>query len=201
MVACTANGVGMKVATLVLAALSLVAAPAAADPWGGLPVRTIYTIKQTGGGLGVMVEQIVVVQLAGGGDADQAWFVEQRRHDVRMGKSTFRHQWIDGRKCPALAGVLAAIGKLPPIGFAGPDNMGAGWRSDTPYVTLMGPPADHQLGEVVLRRDLSGPVSQWWWSAEKTLEPCWQDNLILFRDGSVFPKLGSDEAAVAAGKP
>ena len=44
----------------------------------------------------------------------------------------------------ALAEVLAAIGKLPPIGFAGPDNMRAGWRSDTPYVTLMGPPADHQ---------------------------------------------------------
>lgn len=192
----------MKVAVWVLATLSvMVAGPATADPWGGLPVTTIYTIKQSGGGLGVMVDEIVVVQLAGGGSDDHAWIVERRRHDVRMGKNTFRHQWIDGRICPALAGVLAGIGKLPPIRFIGPDAMAGGWRSDTPYVTLMGPPADFQLGEIVLRRDLAGPVSQWWWSAEKALEPCWQDSMVMFRGGSVLPKLGSDEAAVAAGKP
>jgi len=189
----------MKVAAWVLAALAVAAGPVAANPWD--PGRTIYTIKQNGGGLGVMVEEIAVVQLVGGGEPDQAWVVERRRHDQRLGKNTFRHQWIDGRKCPALAGVLAGIWKLPPIQFTGPDTRPAGWRSDTPYVTLMGPPADYQMGEIVLRRDLGGPVSQWWWSSEKALEPCWQDHAVSFRGGGLLPKLGSDEQAVAAGRP
>lgn len=195
-----AMGADMKFAAWILAALVFAAGPAAADPLGGPPVRTVYTIKQKGGGLGVMVDEIVIVQLAGAG-ADQAWVLERRRFDQNLAKKTFRHQWIDGRTCPAVAGVLDRIWKLAPVGFAGPDITSSGWVSDTPSVSLMGPPAGYRMGDFVLRRDMGGPVSKWWWSSEAALESCWREAGVAVGGDYVWPKLGSDEEAVAAGRP
>lgn len=138
-----------------------------------LQVRTQYRVQQQGGGIGVFVDEAAVFHQIGTG-ASRIWVVEHRRRDQKMGVVTYRYEWIDGRNCPALDKVIAEIGRLPPIAMAGLDTQPKGWVSDTPEVTLIGPPAGGRMGDVVVRRDLQGPVSRWWWSSSKALEPCWQ---------------------------
>ena len=161
---------------------------------------TIYTVKQQGGGLGIFVDQIVIFQQVSY-RSEKVWVAERRRHDQRLGKRTFQHDWIDGRTCPQLADVLAGIGRLPPARFAGPADKDGGWISDSAYVTLIGPAAGSRWGTALMQRDLGGDLSKWWWEAEKSLGSCWQDRIVIVGDGSVLPKLDTDDAAVAAGRP
>ena len=124
------------------------------------PVSLTYRLKQQGGGLGIFIDEAAVVSAVGAG-ADRVWVVEGRRRDSRLGKVTLRHAWIDGRACPALRPVLEAVARLPAVGIAHPDAAPGGWVSDTPQVTLIGPTADGGAGDLVLRRDMGGPVSRW----------------------------------------
>jgi hypothetical protein len=146
---------------------------AAAPEAPPLRVRQVYRVKQQGGGLGVFVDEAAVFHEVGQGPA-RVWVVERRRRDDRLGKVSFRYDWVDGRQCPALEGVVAAIGRLPPTAMAGLDTEPQGWISDLSVVTLMGPPKGGRAGDLVLRRDLAGPVSRWWSDGAKLLEPCWQ---------------------------
>jgi hypothetical protein len=158
-----------------LLALSAAAQPsssAAEENAPPLPVHIVYRVKQEGGGLGVMVDEAVVFHQVDK-STGPIWVVERRRRDQKLSKITYRYEWIDGRTCPALREVIAAIGKLPPTPFAGAQTQPDGWVSDTPYVTLMGPPRFGRMGDFMLQRDLKGPVSQWWWDSEKKLESCW----------------------------
>lgn len=136
-------------------------------------VELVYRVKQQGGGLGTYVDEAAVFNRAGQGAA-AVWVVEHRRRDERMGRVFYRYDWIDGRNCPALEGVIAALAKLPPAALAGLDTAPRGWISDRPEVTVMGPPAGGRIGDLLVRRDLAGPVSQWWQDAAKPLETCWQ---------------------------
>ena len=73
-----------------------------------------------------------------GGPRDRVWVLERRRVDRRLGVATYRHEWIDGRACPALQAAIEALGRLPPIAMAGAATAPTGWDSDTPEVTLIG---------------------------------------------------------------
>lgn len=137
-----------------------------------VPVQVSYRVQQQGGGLGVFVDEAVVFYEVGD-PPKRVWALERRRRDQRMGQVTFRADWIDGRACPALELAIAKLGRLPPIGMAGPDTRSGVMISDTPEVTLMGP-ASPKDGDFVLRRDTQGPVSQWWWETSKALEGCWR---------------------------
>ncbi len=138
-----------------------------------LKVSQPYRVKQQGGGLGIFVDEAVVFHEVGEGSS-RVWVAEHRRRDQRMGVVSFRYEWIDGRSCPALETVIADIGRLPPIKMAGLETQSGAWVSDTSDVTLIGPPAGGYMGDLVLRRDMMGPVSRWWWASTKALEACWQ---------------------------
>ena len=109
-----------------------------------------------------------------GGPRDRVWVLERRRVDQRLGVATYRHEWIDGRACPALQAAIEALGRLPPIAMAGAATAPIGWVSDTPEVTLIGPRAGGRTGDLLLRRDLAGPVSTWWWESSEKLDACWR---------------------------
>lgn len=163
-----------------LAAVSFSGAPAKTAPLQtraenapAVEVRTPYRVKQQGGGLGVLVDEAVVFHEIGAGPS-RVWVVEHRRRDQKVGVVTFRYEWIDGRACPALDKVILEIGRIPPIAMAGPDTEPKGWVSDVPEVTLIGPPAGGRMGDLVVRRDLMGPVSRWWRASSQALETCWQ---------------------------
>jgi hypothetical protein len=138
-----------------------------------LKVSQPYRVKQQGGGLGIFVDEAVVFHRISEGPGP-VWVMERRRRDQNVGVVTFRHDWIDGRTCPALEKAIAEIGRLPPIAMAGLDTEPRGWVSDVPEVTLIGPPAGGRMGDLVLRRDLMGPVSRWWRASSKALETCWR---------------------------
>ena len=179
------------------AALTAPAASLQAQTYRGPTV--VYTIKQQGGGLGVFVDEIVVVQNLAEGSGE-VWIAERRFHENRLRKQTFRHQWIDGRTCPALVKVFADLSRIPAASFAPPEPFAGSWMSDTAYVTVMGPPAKGQLGERVARRDLGGPISRWWrQDADRALAACWQDLPPLVDGGTVSAQLSTDEDAAKAG--
>lgn len=156
------------------AMLLLIAAPSAQAEHNAPPVavRTSYRVKQQGGGLGVFIDEAALFY-----EVDAApkriWVVERRRRDQKLGVVSTRYDWIDGRSCPALEAVITDIGRLPPIAMAGSDTQAKGAVFDVPSVTLIGPPAGGMSEDLVLRRDVTGPVSRWWWKSEKALENCW----------------------------
>ena len=148
-------------------------APASENNAPSVRVRQVYRVKQQGGGLGVFVDEAAVFHEVGEGRS-RVWIVERRRRDERLGAVTLRYEWIDGRTCAALERLIAALSQLPPSSMAGLETEPQGWVSDVPEVTLVGPPAGGRHGDLLVRRDLMGPVSSWWRGGEKTLEGCWQ---------------------------
>lgn len=183
-----------------LAACVLSTSVARAQQAEAFQATTVYTVKQQGGGLGIFIDQIVVFQQVKR-RGEKVWVAERRRHEQRLRERTFQHQWIDGRACKALSEVLDKIGQLPPRRFAGPTERERGWISDTPHVTLIGPAAGGFSGAALMQRDVGGDLSRWWSESEKALASCWQDGLVLVGDGTVGPKLDTDDRAAAAGRP
>ena len=171
-------------------------APASAQDADGLRVAALYTVKQQGGGLGRMIDEIVVIQAVSRG-GERAWIAERRFHLTFLNEQTFRHQWVDGRTCPALQAALGGIDHLPPIKFAGPDRTQRGGMLDLPAVTLMGPSTN---GYPTTQTDVTGPIAKWWLESGKALEPCWSNRMVLIGDGTVPAKLATDEDAAAAGR-
>lgn len=171
-------------------------APVSAQDAHGLRVETLYTVKQQGGGLGLMIDEIVVIQ-AVSRSGERVWVAERRFHRTFLNEQTFRHQWIDGRTCPALEIALAGIDQLPPIKFAGPSQTQRGGMTDIPAVTMIGPSTN---GYPVAQTDVGGPISQWWRDSGKALEPCWSNRMVLIGDGTAPAKLATDEDAAAAGR-
>ncbi len=162
-------------------------------------IETVYTVKQQGGGLGIFVDQTVVIQSVSR-RGETVWVVERRERRQNVGRKTQLHQWIDGRRCAPLKDVLAGIARLPPVQFERADRRDRGWVSDTPYVTLTGPLANGRAGETLARVDLAGPVSRWWRDSEARLAACWRDGPVSVGDAAVPAKLATDEDAAAAGR-
>ena len=177
----------------------LLATSVAAQGPNPLRVETVYTVKQQGGGLGIFVDQTVLIQSVSR-RGETVWVVERRERRQNVGRKTQLHQWIDGRRCAPLKDVLAGIAKLPPAQFERADRKDRGWISDTPYVTLTGPLANGRGGETLARVDLAGPVSRWWRDSETRLAPCWRDGPMSVGGSAVPAKLATDEDAAAAGR-
>lgn len=166
----------MKMKRLI-AAIGLAAAASgslAAEPEAPeIPVQIVYRVKQQGGGLGHFVDEAVVVSAAGTGAA-RVWVAERRWRETMLGKVSMRAEWIDSRACPALATALTDLSHLSPADFAPPTARPSIGVTDTPEVTVIGPVSGGSHVDRILRRDLAGPVSRWWWTASKALASCWQ---------------------------
>ena len=157
---------GLLGALLMLSAVGLAQAQS--------PPLTGYIVRQQGGGLGVFVDKTITFSKTGG--SAPHWIALGEERNERMGKPEIVRRWIDGRTCPALEGVLRNAAKLPAPRFAGPDEVTlTGWVSDTPTVSLTGMPQPSDgYQQTITRKELTGPVTDWWRASEAALAPCWK---------------------------
>jgi hypothetical protein len=142
-----------------------------------------YRVTQQGGGLGVDVDETMVVSVVIEGGRKR-WIAERRRHDRdRCGGRTDRrcaqtdrtvHDWIDGDACPKLTAAFVDLARLRLSGFAPPWRSGVDTVSDTPLVTVSGTPDRMSgLGARLSLAAFTGPVVEWWTRSERLLAPCW----------------------------
>lgn len=164
--------------------------PAAAQQRNGAEV---YRVTETGGGLGIFVDQTIVFLRAGGGTVPMRWVVERVRRDRNWcgrrsdGKCApldeRRHDWIDGDACPQLIAVLRDLSKIPPPGFSDPERPESWMVSDSTLLTVEGRPAapivekgswPRQIAQTLSISEYSGPYQDWWHKGEQVLAGCWK---------------------------
>ena len=136
-------------------------------------------------------------------EAARSWMLERRISSRRWADRATTHEWIDGRDCPALAKVVAAISELPPMKFSGADAQMRIAPFHFPVTTLYGPPAQDQEGGTVriARTDYTGGVSAWWSRAEKALAGCWRAAPPVVNGAPMRERLGSEEQAELWARP
>jgi len=174
-----------------LAILIALAASAIASPGLGQerPIALErYRITLKGGGLGVDIDQTVVVSVMM--NERQHWVAEQfrRNHNWCGEKENGRcvstdklvHGWLDGSSCPALTAALQELSQIKISGFAPPIRSKYDWVSETPLLTVSGTP-DYVTGygtELSLAA-LTGPIVDWWSESEQQLNRCWSNTLMI----------------------
>jgi len=165
-------------------------------------VSPTYAVQQSGGGLGIWVEETVVLsgvaRSARPGGKRRYWLVEQRRADFDLGQRTTKHRWIDGRTCPALSGVVDQLqAKLAAedARLAAAERFGIRQMQiptippfHTPSVTL----TRLSDAEPLSLRDYEGPIAEWWRRSAQTLETCWRTEPPLVAGRPVKPTIAAD---------
>lgn len=123
-------------------------------------------ITVTGGGLGIMYDQKVVISRTGDG-----WVAEDRDNTSRLGKVTPVHRWAASRDCPGFAARLSEVEGLTIPAVSVP-------AFDAPWFAFYrrSGGVETQIGGM----GSSGPWVDWWGRLYETLKPCW-------REGSAAP--------------
>lgn len=189
-------------------AWAVAAALAAQAQTGVVPA---YVIKQSGGGLGIFVEETVVVGGVHGSKrrrgAPLFWVVEQRRADSHLGEVapdgtvlkpfgwTRKHRWIDSRTCPGLAEMVQALSAMlvgDEARLAAAERFGIRQLPSLPTFDAPGVSITRLPGDVPNMSDIGGPLTRWWWLREMTLEPCWRDDAPLVNGRPVAPLIKSE---------
>lgn len=178
-------------------ALSTASAAAPGPPPEDLHPQPWYVLTREGGGMGRYTDDVVVFSKVRG-DRATFWVAERVRSEKYVGLKPpeVTRQWIDGRRCPALAGVLAKGVAAPVRAMAPPTTKEeSGWVSDTPVVRLSGPASGtDNPGARVSRSDFMGPLARWWRESDKALQTCWSANPVTDGPARVRSQLGSPEA-------
>lgn len=147
-----------------------------------------YRITLKGGGLGVDVDQTVVVSVMM--NEQQHWVAEQVRRNHNwcgekengfcVSTDKFVHTWVDGLSCPALTTSLQELSQVKITGFAPPVRTKYDWVSETPLLTVSGTPdAVIGYGTKLSLAAQSGPIVDWWSKSEQQLNRCWSNTLII----------------------
>ena len=155
---------------------------------------TRYTVIREGGGMGIETRQLILIGRTGG-----VWTVERWRVDVRLGRRTQAHDWIDSRACAALRPVLEQAHALATNREDGRSNAGRVPPSDVAVTKLVAPPANRAPAHTIAE-DYDGPVAAWWTQAERAVEQCWTTTPPVVDGRSVPSQLG-DEHRSARFKP
>lgn len=158
-----------------------------------------YRLSRDGGGLGYTIDETVIFSRVGiTRDPKSFWTVERKVKEVQL-RTVLRdkHQWADGRSCPALKTVLTEMAKLPPLKMAGPDDpVGAPAPFDVAETRLAGPAAGDQKGWAgvqSIRSEYFGPLPRWWARSLKAMANCWRDEPPRTSDGPVRSLLDTPE--------
>jgi hypothetical protein len=173
-------------------------------------VTPVYTLKQSGGAPGYLIDETVV--LAGGHSPKdvrgtrQFWIAEQWRTesgprkvapDGTVSGSTKQYRWIDSRTCPALADVVQQLNAMW-VGEQARLEMAA--RVGLRQIPTI--PSFHARLVSVTRlpgdapgiSDWGGPWSAWWLRSEESLESCWQEEAPLVDGHPATPLIASKDA-------
>jgi hypothetical protein len=89
-------------------------------------------------------------------------------------------EWIDGRKCPALAERLVTLSALEPLTVSLPTDRDIRGVLDGELYTLKVQgyfAAEKAQGEMTLTGNFDTPLARWTEDTMTALKPCWQDNL------------------------
>lgn len=135
-----------------------------------------FTLIESGGGLGVDVENTTVFSVIDHG-GPTAWIVERNSNKSNscgrlsngqcVATRTSSMDWIDGRSCAPLREILIQLGTVRTQERDSAHPL----VSDTPLLSLLmvkrGQLATERLSEYV------GPLVDWWRSAQEQLGPCW----------------------------
>ncbi len=148
---------------------------AAATPLApGATAQRLYAVRETGGGLGVMVEALAAFARVRESGGSEFWVAEERRATSHIGQVSrdgtvvrpfgwdHAHRWIDGRDCPALGSVVEALATA---------------ASDKPKESFNAPLdgfAAAVQGPGVGQDFRFGPYESWWLEAQAKLTPCWR---------------------------
>lgn len=155
-----------------------------------------YVVSIENDAMGRKIENVFLFSRAQRRESDrvQFWIVERSLKDARPGLAgTFTsHDWIDGRKCPALTSVLTDISAIPAMRIVGANRQIAiRPPSDFPRLRISGPEdgEDTVGGARISRSDYMGGSSKWWFKAEQRLEPCWTKTPVASDTGEFSPQL------------
>lgn len=155
---------------------AFVAPPIAALPLFDRHPEERFTLIESGGGLGVEVDNSAVFSAITQGGTT-IWLVERNSNESNScGRSAngkcipaqrSSMDWIDGRSCAALGDLVLQLRKvrMKERGSAHP------WPSDTPLLSLL----MFKRGQLATERlaEYEGPLVDWWRIAQEQLKPCW----------------------------
>ena len=145
------------------------------------PTTELYRLQQHGGGLGVLLDQSVVILAVGDAGKDRQFVIERQRRDRDwcgsksadgkcVASDVTVHDWAtSSRYCSSLDIIVEGFSDFRETGREHPAIV----VTDTPLTTLEFAPAaadgkpPHILSEYV------GPVVAWWRDAEHDLKSCW----------------------------
>lgn len=144
-----------------------------------------YRVTKKGGGLGLDLDQTVIVSVVmNAGVGRTRWIAERLRRDQHWcggavdgrcaSENRAVHDWIDGDSCPALEAAFEDLAHIKLTAFAPPARSAVPMMTDTPRVSVSGPP-DHMggYGDRLTLSGLAGPVVNWWSRSDELLAHCW----------------------------
>lgn len=172
----------MRIGQAVVVSLLAVAPPAVGQTTPYALERYRVTLK--GGGLGIDVDETVIVSLVVNDGKRERWIAERLKRDHHWCAKQVRgqcsptnaviHDWIDGNACPALTAAFVDLGQITVTGFAPPARSGAIMITDTPLLTVSGAPDGMAgYGAHLSLAGFTGPVVDWWSRSERMLAACW----------------------------
>ena len=162
-----------------LLAAAAVAIPADSVTVGSSTIEK-YLIHISGGGLGIMTDDTISISRIG-----RRWIAERLVKDYNwcgqksgdrsnscIETNVVRHEWVDGRTCPALSQAMVKIADAWRSDEAIPENMKQK-ASDTPEFTIIArSDSKKTLGDKQAAEFL-GPLATWWRNTEADIHGCW----------------------------
>jgi hypothetical protein len=137
-----------------------------------------YRIRVVAGFYTGLYESLALREVSS--EAGSFWVAERRKRTtggITGPTIQIERQWIDGRRCPALANVIASIVAIP----ARTSTTPAPFHGAQVYLGTA-----RANGDYAVRSDYEGPVTAWWRRAEDELKPCW-GTPVLTVDGELLP--------------
>ncbi|WP_374657618.1 hypothetical protein [Phenylobacterium sp.] len=126
----------------------------------------VYRIRVVSGHYTGLYESLALRQVW---SKDGPFWMAERRTRTTAGVTgpTYRVEraWIDGRRCPALEGVVQRVAAIPP---PSPTSTLPPFHGAHVYLAAQGPDGGYSI-----RSDYEGPVTAWWREAGNALQPCW----------------------------
>ncbi|WP_133243813.1 hypothetical protein [Sphingomonas pokkalii] len=163
-----------------------------------------YTVTNVGGGLGVFVDEKVIIGRVPQGAGSARWLAERIRRDRNWcgakdasGKcaaaDTQVHDWIDSARCKALTTAMTTLWDLPPVRFLPPGE--TMFVSDSATVTVRSNTRQAGYGTPLSISQEEGDYARWWHAASNSLKPCWQASPPLVEGQPLAARLSSPTSA------